>query len=292
MKTLFREPIVHFLVAGILLYGILALVSNPNGAGDDGAIVVSENTITTYMQFQKEEFSAGDAARALAALPPQERATLELDYIRSEALYREALALGLDQNDEEIRERLIEKISFVIASTAATESEPSTEALKAYFKKNTAAYTTPAEASFIHIFFNAKLHGMTGAYAKAELLLAELSEDLAPQATAKLGDRFHFLRTYASRPRTMVEAHFGTEMSGSIFKGGKHNAWIGPFWSRYGAHLVKISGITPETPETFTDVKGQILRDYKKNRQAAALQKATDRLVKKYSVARPKKAGR
>jgi len=289
MKTLFREPIVHFLLGGILLYAVLSALVNQNDAAEDGAIFVSKGAITTYMQFQKEEFSAEDAAQTLAAMPAQERANLELDYIRSEALYREALALGLDQNDEEIRERLIEKISFVIGSTAATQSEPSTEALKAYFKENAATYNTPAEASFVHIFFNAKLHGMTGAYEKAELLLTELSKEASAQVTAKHGDRFHFLRTYANRRRNMVVDHFGTEMSESIFSSGNHDVWIGPFWSRYGAHLVKISSITPEMPATFEKVRGFILTDYKKDRQAAALQTATDKLVEKYSVVRPTK---
>ena len=57
--------------------------------------------------------------------------------MRDEVLYREALALGLDENDDEVRTRLIEKMNYLTQDLA--DPEPSSEeALRQFYDANPA----------------------------------------------------------------------------------------------------------------------------------------------------------
>ena len=56
------------------------------------------------------------------------------DFIEEEILYREALRLGLDQNDRIIKRRLAQKISFLKQET--NRAEPDTEQLTDFFEMN------------------------------------------------------------------------------------------------------------------------------------------------------------
>ena len=66
--------------------------------------------------------------------PPNEQEAINIinDFIEEEILYREALRLGLDQNDRIIKRRLAQKISFLKQET--NRAEPDTEQLTDFLK--------------------------------------------------------------------------------------------------------------------------------------------------------------
>ena len=87
-------------------------------------------------------------ARAAAAVlqgrepTPEELDALVEPTIRDEVLYREALALGLDENDDEVRARLIEKMNYLTQDLA--DPEPSSaEALRQFYDANARALHDP-----------------------------------------------------------------------------------------------------------------------------------------------------
>jgi hypothetical protein len=97
MKRILKEPLVHFLVLGALLftgYGLL----NRNSEPAPGRIVVSQGQLASIM----ENFTL------TRQRPPtrEELAGLIRAQVRGEVYYREALALGLDKDDTIIRRRL------------------------------------------------------------------------------------------------------------------------------------------------------------------------------------------
>ena len=106
-----KEPLIHFLALGVLLFGFHAVVSGPSSWETDKTIRISE----------------GDVRRLAAAWelqwrrPPskQELTNLIREHVREEILYREALALGLDQDDSIIRRRLAQKMQFLSEDMAA-----------------------------------------------------------------------------------------------------------------------------------------------------------------------------
>ena len=96
MRTLLRDPLLHFVLLGAGLFALYRLV-----AGEDigpSEIVVTARTV---------ESLADNWQRTWQRPPTQaELDRLVDDYVREEVLYREALAMGLDRDDTIVRRRL------------------------------------------------------------------------------------------------------------------------------------------------------------------------------------------
>lgn len=75
------------------------------------------------------------------------------DYIREEAAYREALALGLDRDDMIVRRRLRQKLEFV-SEDLATRSEPSDAELQGFLQAHGKTFQTEPLFSFRQMYFN------------------------------------------------------------------------------------------------------------------------------------------
>lgn len=96
LSKLVREPLLHFVLLGALLFSLYFNVAGPsvpavadNQHQIDVSAPVLESLKNTW-QFQWRR-----------APTPEELQRLIDNYIRDQGLYREALALGLDQNDVE-----------------------------------------------------------------------------------------------------------------------------------------------------------------------------------------------
>ncbi|HEV8199314.1 MAG TPA: hypothetical protein VGS03_04775 [Candidatus Polarisedimenticolia bacterium] len=105
-----REPLVHFLLLGALLFGVHALISGEAPRRD--VVVVTRGRIDGLVaQFAATHGRPPDTA---------ERSGLIQDWVREEILCREAVALGLDREDAVIRDRLRQKMEFVSGGDDAT----------------------------------------------------------------------------------------------------------------------------------------------------------------------------
>jgi hypothetical protein len=110
LKKFLREPLVHFLAIGIGLFVLFDLVAPEESNLDSKTIVVDRDALLTFVQFRSKAFNPEVAAARLDALGDAELSMLIDDYVREEALHREALALGMDQNDYVIKQRLIQSL--------------------------------------------------------------------------------------------------------------------------------------------------------------------------------------
>ena len=143
MKLL-RDPLIQFLGAGLLLF-ILVSALEPAPT----QIEVGEKELALYLQYRNKAFSPAAAKAHLAALSKEERRLLMIEYGREEALYREALILGLDRNDQIIRQRLVQKMEFVAAAMIAAKPIDA----NAHYEANLESYRAPVRLSFTHLFF-------------------------------------------------------------------------------------------------------------------------------------------
>src|SRR5262249_27850635 len=129
-----REPLVHFVLIGALLFTAFELIQ-PSTAADNRTIGVDRNAIITFMQYRSNAFEAELFNKQFEELSEKQRQALVNQYVREEALYREALAMGLEQEDYIIRQRLIQKLEFLIDDTAATETMPTETELEDFYRK-------------------------------------------------------------------------------------------------------------------------------------------------------------
>ena len=123
LARLLREPLLHFLLLGGVLFAIFGR-GGPSDAGiADRQIVVSEADISRLADGFSRTWHRPPAADELEAQIQ--------DYIREEVLYRTALALGLDKDDTIIRRRLRQKMEFLFEDTVPVPQEAE---LRAYLQ--------------------------------------------------------------------------------------------------------------------------------------------------------------
>ncbi len=155
-------------------------------------------------------------------------------YIKEEVYYREALALGLDQNDTILRRRLMQKMEF-LSNDLAELNQPDEAALNKYFLDNQDKYELPARVSFTHIYFSLDKRGAK-VVEDAKSVLAGLNVLRAPER----GDSFMMQYDFVQETPFEVERLFGKGFAEQLFR-AEINTWLGPIESGYGLHLVRIS---------------------------------------------------
>lgn len=157
MKIL-REPLLHFMVLGALVY---LAARQFDGESDryriDAGPEQRARIATTYQQQY--------------GVPPTERQLQYLldQYVRSEILFREGLALGLDRDDEIVRRRVVQKIEFLNEDVAAIDVDDAQ--LERFFASHQSRYVLPASVSFRQVFFSADVNGEADARHRAETAL-------------------------------------------------------------------------------------------------------------------------
>ena len=280
MRTLIKEPLIQFLIGGLLLYTFLNL---KGGEPEDNpyTIEVSEEALLTYLQFQNKSFDTARSTQLLGSMNAEHRTRLETDFIRDEILVREAENLGLNQDDEIIRRRLIQKMDFIIEGFTTADQQITEQELKTFYEANQRDYTLPAEASFTHLFFSKEKGGLNAAKGRAEKALTTLKVGRTPKA-----DRFYFHRNYIEQPRELINDHFGSEITSYLFEAAQTGIWQGPFQSEYGYHLIYVQNIKPERQPLLKQVAARVLDDLRRTKRDQAKADAIEKLKHKYAIVR------
>jgi hypothetical protein len=281
-----REPLVHFLLAGAMLFGAYAAVRGPERlAGDDTTIIVDRRALLTYMQFQANAFEPDVFGAALDGLSDAELAALVAAYVEEEALYREARALGLEASDYVIRRRMVDKVKFLLGDVAAGDEIDEAE-LASFFTEHRDRYVVAPAVTFTHVFFDAERRGEDQAAADARQTVAELNASGSGFNDASgRGDRFPFLKNYVDRTFDYVASHFGEEFSRALAAvPAAPAAWQGPLRSEYGLHGVLVTRRSEERLPELAEVRGDVERDYLAARSAASLEELTGAVLERYEV--------
>ena len=256
-QRLLREPLAHFLLAGIVLFGLSALFGESLG--------VNSNDTRIYVSAEKIQ-QLRETWNRQRGTPPTETQLHNLveDFIREEILYREAIASGLDQDDTIVRRRLAQKVEFLSQSIASTV-DPSDADLQQFFENNREKYIVPTQIAFSHVYFSSSRRG-TRATDDARAVLAGLTSDQLSTADASgLGDRFMLQYDYPPQSREQIRDLFGVQFASQMFElpSGK---WEGLVESSYGVHLVYIQQrILSRTPD-LKEIHSQVVRDLNEQR--------------------------
>ena len=226
MKKWHKEPLLHFLIIGALIFVLFSILNRDETSVSNNKIVVTATEIELL----------GDNWSKKWNRPPTERELMGLvdSYIKEEVYYREALALGLDQDDTILRRRLMQKMEF-LSNDLAELNTPDESALNKYFLDNQEKYKLPARVSFTHIYFSLDKRGAK-AVDDAKNVLSELNALRAPEC----GDSFMLEYDFSQETPFEVGRLFGKGFADELFK-SETNTWQGPIESGYGLHLVRIS---------------------------------------------------
>jgi hypothetical protein len=270
LRRLSRQPLVHFLLAGVVLFGAASLLERKSNS-DSGAIHVNAAQINRLEEVWSRQYGRNPS--------PSEMRSLIDDYVREEIYYREAMASGLDKDDSIIRRRLVEKMEFLSQEIAG--GEPAVKDLQAYFDRNRQEFEVPAQIAFSHVFFSPAKHGVA-LQDDANKALA-LLHNARPAEESKLGDAFMLQSEYPLQNRAEIKALFGEEFAARLFE-STPGQWRGPVRSSYGVHLVRVNQFTPAHAPQLADVRTQVVTEFKNERLQAASEKYYARLRERYRV--------
>jgi peptidyl-prolyl cis-trans isomerase C len=249
MKKWLNEPLLHFLVIGALVFIVFSVVNNEEISLDGKKIVVSAGDI--------ERLNA-NWSKKWNRLPTEDELEGLVDsYIREEIYYREALALGLDQDDTVLRRRLMQKMEF-LSNDIAELNTPDEKSLNAYFLEHKDKYELPARVSFTHIYFSFDKRSMQ-VLQDAENILEQIQAVSPPVVRAPdRGDPFMLQYDFTLETPFEVSRLFGQGFAEQLFQ-LKENGWQGPVESGYGLHLVwineKIDARMPELASVIDKVR-------------------------------------
>ena len=263
MKRFLKEPLVHFLAAGLGLFVLFGIVNRGEQDTDPNVVIVDRDALLTFVQYRIKAFNPTLAAKKLDSLSEEELQRLIDDYVREEVLHREAIALGLDEDDYVIRRRLVQKLEFITEGFAEAGAAIDDAALRRYFDANKTDYYVEPYVTFTHVFFETEDRPREQADALAERKLEELNRKGTPFSDApRHGDRFLYHVNYVERTPDYVGSHFGPPMAQALFTLEPNEfVWKGPFDSPYGVHLVLLTTNEPGREPEIAEIEGRVRDD-------------------------------
>jgi len=272
MRRLLREPLLHFLLIGTALF---LLYDAANGGRTDAPreIVISEARIEALAENFATVWMRPPTAVELKGLID--------DYVADEVYYREAVAMGLDQDDTVIRRRLRQKMEF-ISEDIANSVEPADAQLQEFLAQNAGKFARPAELSFRQVFLSAERRGDT-ARADAEKLLAELQAGRGPADPAEAGDVTLLPAAMeAASPQAIANA-FGEEFARQVDE-APVGQWSGPIESAFGVHLVRVDERVITEAPTLGEIRPIVLREWQAEHRGRQNESFLAALREKYEV--------
>lgn len=277
-SRLLSEPLVHFLVVAALLFGAYRLANNePAAAVDTQQIVLTKDDV--------RQLAVTWLAQGQPPPTPDQLRSLVDQKVTEEILVHEAVALGLDRDDEIIKRRLAQKMDFLAADLAAI-MEPSKADLRAWFSKNADRFALPAHMNFRHLYFSPDKRGTAARDAAAAALTLIEGKPADSAEVASVGDPFMFKNYYGDSTPEQLAKEFGPEFAALLFK-LQPRSWQGPVQSGYGWHLVWIDSIEPGRVPAFEEVEPEVKSAWLDDRYREVKRASLEEMRSRYVVVVP-----
>jgi len=244
-----REPLIHFLLIGGLLF--LAYGLQNEDLIENDRIVISNAEIDRLISLWQKRRQRLPTQDELQRLIEQQ--------IREEVMYREALAMGLDQNDSIVRRRLAQKVEFISADLA-TLAEPTETELANYLETNSKKFEQPANIDFVQVYISHDKHG-DNAQVYANNLLNELRQVDSTLDFRTLGDSLMLGQRHEQLTEYGVSRLFGKGFASELFT-LPADIWQGPIASGFGLHLIRIDKKSESQLPELATVREQVRTEW------------------------------
>ncbi len=281
-KKITKEPLVHFLLAGFLLFVYFNMTGRDSGL--ENTITINKETLLNFMQFQSKAFNKDVFDAKFEQFSETEKQQLLKNYIQEEALYREAVKLGLDQNDFVIKRRIVQKMEFILDDFDESLVTISQDSLQAYYQQNQQRYFQPAQYTFAHIFFK-KGTNEAGLKRATAFMQSAKHQNLSTTESLPFGDRFLYHRNYAEKTSNFLESQFGTSFTQALAKmEATGTKWQGPIASDHGWHWIKLTHQSTPAFSELSAIQSTVRADYLGYLKQQHKQAQIERLIKDYRV--------
>ena len=259
MPSWLREPLLHFIVLGAVLFGADHLLASRED--DPNTIIVDAAVDQHAIQVFKD--ARGHAPNS------DELYALRKVWLDNEVLYREGIALGLDRGDTAIRERVIFKaLSMVDAGVKLPAvDEP---ALRAWFESHRDKYDEPARYDFDEAIVVGD---------RSDISVRAFAQSLNAGAP---GDVQADLRVFTARPQSNIVQSYGDAFANAL-AGATVDEWQA-LPSKNGLRVIRLKAMTARKPVSFEEASGIVMQDWTDSVMAEQRSAAVRALAKKYTV--------
>jgi hypothetical protein len=249
MKLL-REPLLHFVLLGAAIFAVHNLLANHSAERPDEIVVTQgklENLVIGFTRTWQR--------------PPtdEELQGLIRDYVREEAAYRKALAMGLDRDDTIVRRRLRQKLEF-ISDDLVAQTEPTDANLEAFLSAHPEDFRKEPAFTFSQVYLNPQEHG-ANLQRDAARILAELQRAGDRADLNAIGDPSLLEQHFKQLPADEIKKMFGEQFAyglGTL----KPGQWHGPLQSGYGMHLVFVNERSEARLPALAEVREEVRREW------------------------------
>ena len=249
---LFKEPLIQFLIIGAAIYGAYAMFATPEENFRDTLVHVDSNRINGFISEWEARWSR----------PPtrEEIDGLIQSYIKEDVLYRQAVAMGLNEDDPITRRRMAQKLEF-LTSDLAMMIQPAEGELERYFSDNSEAYRAPDRMTFSQVFFDPDSRGNSTLKDAAEALLELQAAGVPTEESMQVGDGFMLQSDFVSVTATEAARQMGSGFVEAVVQ-LEPGSWHGPVLSGYGVHLVYVYSYKKSPPAVFEEVQAAVLENW------------------------------
>ncbi|GAA6137552.1 peptidylprolyl isomerase [Arenicella sp. 4NH20-0111] len=253
-----NEPLTHFIFGALLIYGYLSHFSTASpDHPSDSKITVSKSDIENLKQSWIKQRHSNPTSTQLRGLIETQ--------ISDEIYYREALKLGLDQEDSVVRNRMIQKMKFL---TDQSITEPSDAQLKKWIEDTPTKYQQDANFSFEQIYIGTTFSKQSMDAALIELNAGIITEDVFRSVWQK---PLSIPKNVNSKSTSDIRRIYGDTFVKELIaqaNNGSSGAWSSPLQTAFGYHLIKIDQSNRDPQSSLKSSQERALID-PKTRKAA-----------------------
>ena len=252
-----REPTFHFFLAAAMLFGVNAMVSR-----ESGVLEIDRSQVEARILI--EEMSLG------TTLGPEARRAIEEAYIDEQVLVREALSLGLE-NDERIHGVLAQKMLHVLSGGVI---QPTDDELNAYYETNRSRYTMPPTVTLAEVVIETSDR-------LPQSLIEQFQAGVRPErlVTDFPGSR-NVLPNVTLEDLTSI---FNHDTAVRVFDADQ-DSWVGPHISLRGQHWLRVTERTDPSTLSLNTVRDQVRLDWIAGEEEARLAQRVAELRDRYSI--------
>lgn len=271
-----KQPVVQFMCIGLLMFLINTFVvkAGDNNEEDKYKVYLSRSEVKSMEEIWLSKWQRPPTEMELEGMVNQ--------YIEKAILFKEAVKIGLNKNDNIIRQRLAQKLEFLSNDLVKPDSATADE-VQEYFELNIEKYTTPEKVTVTQLYVNHKIHG-DSLDNEVKSRLSKLNSLNASSTNINIyGDQFTLQTYFPDIPKIELAKLFGREFVANVFE-LETEKWIGPVNSQYGAHLVYISHKSPAIVPEFETVTILVTEDLQRKKQIELNNLYIDGILSRYEV--------
>jgi len=271
LSRLARDPLLHFVVLGALLFAAYSWVGPGRGADRrEDRIVIDQAQLDHLEAMWRAQWKRDPAPGDVAAIIDR--------HLRQEVFYREALKRNLDHNDEIIKRRLAQKMEAVASDLGTLMQPPTEQQLRAFYDGRKDLFMQPRAFAFRQVLF---LPEEANERSRMKAVLVSLQ-----QGAAVPSDRQNKAALRDDWPLTSaatLDNAFGPGFAKAL-EDLPLGTWSGPVRSGYGWHLVLMQEKRDPRLPDFDEVRDIVSKQHEYYAVLEAQDRMYAELLKGYTV--------